>query len=247
MKAQQRYISDELTHFAGTGKPTHDEQYKVLSRILESKTLVSTSVPFGNSGIMTHPNGKLSENNQYTFNMVCFCDIPLGDMGIHIKKYTPFGLSFKKNLIVSQGGSPVYYIPKKAIVNQQVHKHNKSFHTKAEYFDEMHRLHMDLLDKLNKRKNAHESHENVIQNYTLFQDLFVFFTLHIYGYIKFFDHTLEDNNLENYYFEREWRIPGSFHFKSEDVQRILLPKTYVKRLREDLPEYYSQITFTNQS
>jgi len=247
MKAQQRYISDELTHFAGRDKQTHHEQYEVLSLILKSKKLVCKSIPHDIPGIIRHSNGKISENNLYTFNMVCFCDIPLGDIGIHIRKYSLFGLSFKKSLIASKGGSPIYYIPKKAIVNQQVHKRNKSFRTKAEYFDEMHRLYMDYLEKLNKPKNAHESNENVIQNCILFQDLFAFFSLHIFGHIQFFDHTLKDDDPENFYFEREWRVLWSLKFESEDVQRILLPKAYAKKLRRDFPEYYSQITFTNQS
>ncbi len=246
MRSRQRYISDELTHFAGKEKKTHDEQYEVLSNILRSKELASTTIKFKPHGLLVNPNGKLSKNNQYTFNTVCFCDIPLGDIEIHIKKYSPFGLSFKKDFIVSNGGSPVYYVPKNSTVNHYVLGSNKLYDTKADYFDEMYRVCMDLVDPF-KYKIAHESQENAEQKFTTPLNLLTFFGFHIFGHIKFFDHRLKDDDPENYYFEREWRILGSLQFKSEDVQRILFPKTYARKFREDFPEYFCQITFTDFS
>ena len=55
----------------------------------------------------------------------------------------------------------------------------------------------------------------------------------LFGYLKFFKHTLKDNDKENYYFEREWRGMGQVKFSIEDVERIFIPKKYAVRLRKD--------------
>ena len=43
--------------------------------------------------------------------------------------------------------------------------------------------------------------------------------------------------------EREWRHNGELGFELRDVRRIVLPERFAKRLRDDLPEYYGQVTF----
>ena len=50
----------------------------------------------------------------------CFCDIPVEDLKIHVKKYSRFGLAFDKNLIVNKGGAPVNYIPNKSKVRELI-------------------------------------------------------------------------------------------------------------------------------
>ena len=42
---------------------------------------------------------------------MCFCDIPVGDLGLHMRKYSPFGLAFKKDFFAEQGALPVFYVP----------------------------------------------------------------------------------------------------------------------------------------
>jgi ribosomal protein L24E len=48
--------------------------------------------------------------------MVCFCDIPIGDLGIHIKKYGQFGLAFKKSFLIERGANPVLYVERNSAV-----------------------------------------------------------------------------------------------------------------------------------
>ncbi len=74
-------------------------------------------------------------------------------------------------------------------------------------------------------------------------DLNWFFNYSIFSYLKFFDQSLSEDDPENYYFEREWRVLGEVKFDIKDVRRVLLPEEYAKRFREDLPDYYGQITF----
>ena len=42
--------------------------------------------------------------------VVCFCDIPVTDLAIHMTKYSRFGLSFLKPFLISKGANPVLYV-----------------------------------------------------------------------------------------------------------------------------------------
>ena len=90
----QRYVSKELTHFIGRNL-NEAKQYDLLIEILRS-------------GWLTHPphnpniSGNLSINSSanlqemYSPQVVCFCDIPVDDIDIHMSKGSRFGISFSK-------------------------------------------------------------------------------------------------------------------------------------------------------
>jgi Putative abortive phage resistance protein AbiGi, antitoxin len=42
--------------------------------------------------------------------VICFCDIPVTDLAIHMTKYSRFGLSFLKPFLVRKGANPVLYV-----------------------------------------------------------------------------------------------------------------------------------------
>src|SRR5215208_1282488 len=93
----QRYVSPELTHFVGKGR-AEDEQYAMLVKdILKSGTLVSGSRP-------------RDDTEAWDAQVVCFCDIPVTDLEIHMKKYSRFGLSFIKRFLVDKGANPMLYV-----------------------------------------------------------------------------------------------------------------------------------------
>jgi hypothetical protein len=115
----QRYVSEELTHFVGQGL-SEEEQYSVLvDKILKTgwlltdpstypvseavEMLVSKELVYG-----SHPSAP-SEDLMY-HQVVCFCDIPITDLEIHMSKYSRFGLSFLKPFLVEKGANPVLYI-----------------------------------------------------------------------------------------------------------------------------------------
>jgi hypothetical protein len=54
---------------------------------------------------------------------------------------------------------------------------------------------------------------------------------------------MAEDNPDNYYMEREWRTVQSIRFRLEDVQRVVIPAAYGKRLRENVPMYTGQVTF----
>ncbi|MGE3623429.1 MAG: abortive infection system antitoxin AbiGi family protein, partial [Bdellovibrionales bacterium] len=112
MSHDQRYISDELCHFVGRGK-TDDQQYDLLvNKILKTGWL--THPPHHNAAIPRTAGLDLSKpistDEAIKYQVVCFCDIPVSDLSIHIKKYGKFGLSFKKSFLIDRGACPVFYI-----------------------------------------------------------------------------------------------------------------------------------------
>jgi hypothetical protein len=102
---EQRYVSKDLTHFAGGGKGTKVQRYRVLLEIVRSGKLKSLR-RFG----ITEFNKKFSQRKMYSFPGVCFCDIPLADLKIHTRKYGPFGIAFQKQFLLQRGASPVFYV-----------------------------------------------------------------------------------------------------------------------------------------
>lgn len=107
----QRYVSSELTHFVGRSLQTTAEQYRLLTtNILASGklgTLADGSFQVRADG-GTHP----ASNEMVHYPMVCFCDIPVADLALHMKKYSRFGLAFKKTFLVPKGARPVFYVPR---------------------------------------------------------------------------------------------------------------------------------------
>lgn len=256
MDAMQRYVSKELTHFVGRNlrkeiedkKQLLDAQYNVLLKIISEKRIsypphTPHEVPKGSKYPPTRstelrPRNKFSDNNMINPSMACFCDIPIGDLGIHINKYSPFGLSFKKSFLIERGASPVFYVEKNSAYT---YSHIKN---RSEYFDRMVNIYrkdcnsvLDYMEKGGKSKlNPRPLHCLEVSKFLF--DLLI--------YVKFFDASEPDNSEENFYMEREWRTPYHVHFEIKDVYRIILPSTYNEMFRKDVPEYVGQITFSDE-
>lgn len=169
---------------------------------------------------------KFSENRMFVPEMVCFCDIPITEFHIHIQKYGPFGLSFSKDFIAKNGGSPVHYLP------QNAYRFPWKKERLASFFDKV---------GMNFYKFVNDKCSPPVDEKADYLNLLGF---HILGYIKFFDHNLPDDDPNNFYFEREWRVLGNVKFKLENVQRVLLSKDYAEKFRKDFPEYHGQLSFT---
>lgn len=252
MSSQQRYISNELTHFVGRKEKTPNKQYERLLKILNEGKLIhdltdkimgisASAEPTSGVLIRVRPNAKLSNNEMFNPEMVCFCDIPVEDLNIHIQKYSPFGLSFEKNFIVQHGGAPVYYIPKEAAVKIEILA--RVGHNKGELFN---KIVPKLCAYFNIDYKTIQSPSNTDSS-SISTKLLLgsFLDLHILSYLQFFDHNLPDDHEKNYYFEREWRIVGKLKFKISDVKRIFMPGRYSEQFRKDFPHYYGQLTFVD--
>lgn len=261
---EQRYVSDELSHFVGKGK-TAEEQYELLLKILGKGWLTHPPHNPNISGnIRVNPDAKMSTNEMYVPEVVCFCDIPPADIGLHVAKYGPFGLSFPKKFVAALGGAPVFYVPVDGLVAitkpiEEIVKQSREnptttgfreFHEYVErrayldrMFGEFHKVmttaRAAVDDHMRRRKGG------VSEEWIRLNNVESFLDFHLFAYIKAFEHLLRDDSTKNYYLEREWRVVGNMKFSLTDVVRIFLPRTFAARFRENVPGYHGQLTFVD--
>lgn len=232
MDRLQRYVSDELTHFVGRGMP-EERQYALLVEVLRGGLLAPEGERV-DGDLVVDLDEPLSGNASYQPEAVCLCDIPVGDLHLHIAKYSPFGVAFTKPFLVERGASPMFYIAGDAPADEE--------RTRAQAFDDMAREHhalreaaTDLLDHEDERVG------DAAKRYLRYAHLLDF---HVYSYTKFFAYPTEAQAERNYYMEREWRLLGALRFSREDVRRVIFPESYAQRFRKDFPDYPGQVTFS---
>ena len=228
-KISQGYISNELIHFVGRGCKDCEAQYQLLLKIMKSGCLSNSeenaNKPTGVAEIEVNGAAKISQNEMYIPQMVCFCDIPFEHLEIHVTKYSRFGLAFKKDFIVKNGGTPVYYLPLQAKVSSSINK--------GEYFDQkLDKFQYYISDVINTKCPEVRDIMKEIKN---------FLDFHVFSYVKFFDHNLNDTHPDNYYFEREWRVLGNLMFSLNNVTTVFVPSSYEFRLRQDFPKYKGNV------
>ncbi len=227
---RQRYISNELTHFVGRRLPTEDKQFALLVKILKTGRLRAAGLEKEENedvgALRFRPGRRFSENEMYEPSMVCFCDIPVADLGIHISKYSRFGLALSKHFLIGKGVAPVSYIPR----GSRVHGRTRA-------------MIMDALSHTLKRIAGTEDERAAISGE--WDKLLDTLEWHLFPFLKFFDETSAEADPDNFYMEREWRRLGNVHFQAADVSRVIVPESYATRLRRAIPKYVGQLTFAN--
>lgn len=254
MRNLQRYISAELTHFVGRGKK-ENEQYELLLTILKSGVLRPPEYGTEEEGFTWYPHGhRFSGNDMFCAGAVCFCDIPLGDLELHMAKYSRFGVSFGKKFLVPRGATPVFYVAKDALT-QPLGGRGPREVTLAAIFDHAAAAFCASTDAMMKSPhqrsgemggssmNAENGVEVLDEETSKEIAMRLFLMVHVFSFVKFFEGSRSDEDTENFYMEREWRVLGSVHFKLSDVERLILPRDYGKKIRQDLPEFGGQLTY----
>lgn len=54
------------------------------------------------------------------FPMVCFCDIPLSRISVHVKDYGKYGLGMSRSWAIRKGLNPILYISAKAPISESI-------------------------------------------------------------------------------------------------------------------------------
>jgi hypothetical protein len=274
ISSSQRYISRELTHFVGRRESDDESRYGLLLKIIREGWLThEPHNPRISGNLSVNESARVSQNEMYLPQVVCFCDIPLQDLAIHVVKYSRFGISFDKDFICNHGGTPVFYIPVQAKatnyppdVSEILSESRSRFEalgikdlvkddldmSKGELFDAMVKEYHDLLrvfeGLLMKPPTPSGGTIGAYpgEGLRLTQRLVrlaMFLDFHVFSRMVFFSHLLPEEDRQNYYFEREWRVVGNVPFKTEDIRRILIPEAYAKRFRQDCPQYCGQLSF----
>jgi hypothetical protein len=105
-----RYVSDDLVHFVGRSAVSDDDAFSRLAAIFQDGWLLTPTAfaiedrDENVSNFSLKPNVKLSSNDRYIPEMVCFADIPEEALHIHTAKYRRFGLAFSKRFLVASHG-----------------------------------------------------------------------------------------------------------------------------------------------
>jgi hypothetical protein len=243
----QRYVSDELTHFVGRDliqtmpdiNQREERDEKLYDRLIEilrggqlvtggKKTGVNADPSIGKEGItvehvITYAVGARDLRTMFEPSVVCFCDIPVGDIEIHMAKYGPFGLAFSRDFLLERGVNPVLYLAEDA-------KDDDEEQTFGELFVEEMNHTLALLSEMQLAKQGSEG----APLYPDLQDLpkrvsddamraHQFLLIRVFALVKAFRGDSADDHPDNYYMEREWRRYGDLEFTLDDVCRVIFP------------------------
>ena len=235
----QRYVSPELTHFVGK-RLSEDQQYSLLvNDILKAGWLMHppidgrqpNEVLSGSPLVGGSHTPDIDDTEAAYSQVICFCDIPVTDLDIHMTKYSRFGLSLLKPFLVSKGANPVLYVA--------INSPALSFGLP------------DSRDEPWPRRRVFKENYESLEDYrrkmrgTFPLNLEFFLDLLVFGFIKYFDDSTSDEDEANVYMEREWRVLGDVTFTLTDVHRVFMPERYAERFRADLPNYTGQLTFSD--
>lgn len=253
MMGQSRYISPELFHFVGRAKRDNKSfQYELLIAIIKSGKLKSFADKRNLDPQDLDPEGHMYSGELTKVPAVCFCDIPIESLGLHIQKYGKFGVSFGKQFLIAQGARPVIYVPNNAgapYISENLESHigkrlksllsdlmrltKKLTPVDANAADE--KIKMSETVKLSDDDKAQEIISRL-------GGYWPFVLANFYYYLKFYDDTKSEDDPDNYYTEREWRVVrNDVKFSIGDIRTIIAPREFSEALNEELPKFEGRI------
>lgn len=233
----QKYISDTLYHFVGRSADTDDKQYEILKNILASGQLkFDPDGKFPNAVKTFDINSFHSQGEISRIPAICFSDIPIDSISIHIQKYSKFGIGFDKQTLCNKGIRPVWYIPKNSYSAIAT---SENIGTRfPEELLKILRATSLIIDELTKDTDIADPPNKLTEDKDLQKSLELLHNGHFFilaelaWFFKFYDSNLSDNHLDNYYFEREWRkVNGNLSFSFKDINCIVLPS---QKYKDDL-------------
>jgi len=205
----QRFSSEILWHFPGRGKKD-EETFEILFSILKE------GLQIGNKNekvIVTDPSIK-AQKTFYGYPVCCLADIPLKDLHLHAWRYGNYAIGFHKESASKKGFNPVLYLNQSSI------------------------LFFRLLNAIEKIQNSLEEGSSLSKD---FEEISYIFWSHVksgilWGNLEKND-IFDERQLNNFYYEREWRSTFNWEFTHQDVAIIIVPNTKlsqtVERIREN--------------
>lgn len=202
----QRFSTKVLWHFTGYNK-SEEEAFSKLKKILEEKILkVGEYCP-----IVIMPT---SREKRWGHNCSCMCDIPFKDLKIHTIRYGKYGIAFDRNKAITNGHfNPVLYL----------HRDHVFFKYADEellgYIDELTRTTGEYGEKLKK-------YLVMLGTYLKRSDLT--------APVSSGNPILDDEQNNNFYYEREWRSAYPFTFRNEDIEAIMVQRKNLDEIKNFL-------------
>lgn len=260
---EQRYVSDELTHFVGASEEDDEARYQLMLKILNEGWLTHPPhLPGFSASISILRQKAVSSNEMIVPAMVCFCDIPPDDLDVHVAKYGRFGIAFPKATLIDRGANPVFYVAltsqvfmpfARTAAKAATPEGSTTPDTKVlsaifgqpvslgDVFDTGLEMWHEYSDLTGAEMSIFSPGES--EQWDLLFDIRSFLMYRVFSYLKFFDPRLSHSDRDNFYLEREWRVVGNVQFTISEVIRLLVPDSFGARLRQDLPAYSGQVQF----
>jgi len=196
-QTKQRFASEVFWHFVGRkAKEDIDQSYQILLGILRNGLKVGPEPePF----IYFDPDKKEKET-RYGYPVSCLTDIPLKDLAIHAERYGTVAIGFHKERAIEVGFNPVLYVNTYSHLFPRFMKHTREIaeflvanNTQlAEEFDEMLRILGSVAKHGDLKANPVDNRQ------------------------------LDEGQLNNFYYEREWRSVYDWDFKPSDVCAVIV-------------------------
>lgn len=206
----QRYSSEILWHFVGRKDRDNPQKcYDILLAILRDGNLKlsSTSEPFT---YHKHCGGK---EELYGYPVCCLADIPLKDLLLHSMRYGEFAIGFHRDSAIRNNFIPVLYVPQKSGIIDYFLKLRGELELfvqgispdMADKFKEF----LSMLGSVTKPCNLQEDVDD--------------------------NPELDELQMNNFYYEREWRSIYNWKFKPEDVAMIIVHNSQmIEQLHEQI-------------
>lgn len=200
-RLKQRFTSEILWHFVGRGK-TDEQSFRSLTSILKSglhRGEHSDDFKF------IHPKTKKHET--WPGHRICsLADIPLKDLHIHVERYGGYALGFHKKNAVLEGFHPVLYASRYSDLfarfveaRDEVSRAVKNTGSVAKKCEEL----LRVIGSLCKSGDVLAEPKSSSRKDT--------------------------KQINNFYYEREWRSVRDWDFKPADVALLILPDKQVGR------------------
>ncbi len=191
---------------------TEEEAYERLVSITKNKQLKVSEKP----AIIKMSSGE----ERWGYEHSCMCDIPFKDLKIHIARYGCFGVAFKKESAVLKGFfNPVLYMHK----DHHLFKHAET-----------------LLKQLDKLSSPHERLEETLQEFLILLGTYVIkgdllSDIHL-------DPSMDEEQKNNFYYEREWRSAYKWDFNETDVVAVMLTQEKISDFKNKLGDEFPNMS-----
>jgi len=196
-QTKQRFSSEILWHFVGRRERNQQEAcYDKLLGILKDGLKIGSEP--SEFRYKDSESGELA--TRWGYPVCCLADIPLKDLVIHAERYGTVAIGFHKERAIDNNFNPVLYVNTYSYLFGRFIKHVKELEEYLEKTDrDKSEKFQEMLYTLGALAKSGDLKANPID-----------------------DHKLDEFQLNNFYYEREWRSVYAWNFKPDDVAAIIV-------------------------
>lgn len=239
LNSEDKHAKEELFHFVGSRNPNNrEENFKILCDILRERQLKRKWPGDPRSvSLLFNPRESLKFGELMLANVICFCDIRSEELEIHTSKYGEFGLSFLRGHLIQRGARPVMYIPCGFGDHLSIYGKTLIKDILAVYdsFNEV------VLNDLPERKSTRTLGSRIKDRNDAMEAIASVYQKDFMAFVKAYDATLSERDLQNFFMEREWRRFGALEFEPQQIATVVVAPGFLARAKNELPEYEDRI------